>query len=262
MEIFSHSLTRVRAFLDLEYKGINIMPIVTKNQQLDHALISEILQITKWLEEHIEVKFVHFIFHIDQTSIPRFNEENKYLQYRRKCKEMFSQINSLPQISIMDMKGSFKSIWCEFLYQCNFTISNANTVFCWDHLKSGILPISTSTFNLSQQLKNTILTSKEMYASDLRDNTLVCEVYDNEAQRKRRIIKIKKDIFQSSPTGLIQLKHAFSVESIDEYQKVVEHSHINGDWKNKPEFSSVHEMKTLIKKAKPKENDDLKSDHN
>ena len=64
MEIFSQSLNRLRAFLDLEFKGLNIMPIVSKNQEFDEKLINDLDEITKWLAKHIEVRFVNFIFHI------------------------------------------------------------------------------------------------------------------------------------------------------------------------------------------------------
>ena len=98
------------------------MPIVQKNQQLDNQIIKEFEEIFNWLEEHVEVKFMSLIFHIDQTSIPTFENEKEYLDYRTNCKSLFNKMSKLPQVIITDFKGSFMNAWCEFLYHTNYSV--------------------------------------------------------------------------------------------------------------------------------------------
>jgi enoyl-CoA hydratase/carnithine racemase len=246
MEIFTQSLNRLRAFLDLEHKGLNVMPIVLKNQELDVKIINELQEITKWLKEHIEVKFVNFIFHIDETSSPVFKSESSYLDYRKKCKNLFNDIKNLPQVVIIDMKGSFENVWCEFLYHANLGVAHSDTIFNWNHLKKGILPISNETFKQNDTVKNFIVTSQSITASTLSKQSSVCRTYTNDDERKIILSLVKTNVRQSSPTGVIQLKHAFNSKNIDEYEKIVHYTYLNNDWSDKEAFSSVHDMKEIL----------------
>ena len=71
------------------------------------------------------------------------------------------------------------------------------------------------------------------------------------------ISKIKKNIFLSSPTCIIQLKHAFSGHSNRDYEKIVHYTFLNKDWENKENFSTVHEMKDLLSRKKTSNKSDL-----
>ena len=252
MEIFTQSLKRLRAFLDLEYKGLNIMPIVLKNQEFDLNLINEITEVTTWLKEHIEVKFANFIFHIDQTHTPKFENEQDYLEYREACKNLFEQIDTLPQIIICDFKGNFENIWCEFIYHSNVTLADSSATFNWNHLTNGTLPFSLKTQKQSETLKNIILTSQNKTSNEMQNETGIVKVYNDDLHRKQIASSIKKNILNSSPTGIIQLKHAFNQDNVIDYEKTIYYTYLNSDWKLNNKFSTVHEMKSLLTK---KEND-------
>ena len=249
MEIFSQSLKRLRAFLDLEYKGLSVMPIVLKNQELDDQIISEFEEILTWLREHIEVKFVCLIFHIDKTSIPKFNGEKEYLSYRSKCKKLFEKLEQLPQIIISDFKGSFESAWCEFTYHSNFCISHQESKFLWNHLKHGVLPFSSSTKKIGRSLENIILTSQTVTPHKLCDINTIAQTYCDDQERRNLLNTIKQNVLESSPTSIIQLKHAFQEEKQDNFDHVVHYTYLNSDWMNQKEFSTVHEMKNILKKT-------------
>ena len=246
MEIFSQSLKRLRAFLDLEFKGINIMPIVQKNQQLDNQIIQDFEEIFNWLEEHVEVKFISLIFHIDETSIPSFESEKEYLNYRTNCKNLFDKMNKLPQVIITDFKGSFISAWCEFIYHTNYSVAHQETTFHWNHLKTGVLPFSSMTNRISTNLKNIILTSQTANAEKMHNINYLNRFYNTDNEKRSFIGAIKRNIFESSPTGAIQLKHAFTSENQEDFEHIIHYTYMNTDWQRKEKFSSVHEMKELL----------------
>ena len=258
MQIFAESLNRIRAFLDLEHKGMNLMPIVTKNQQFDETLLSDFNKITTWLAEHVEVKFINIIFHIENTSIPTFTAKEDYLHFRKQASTFFSSLKNLPQIVIIDFKGDFDSIWSEFIYHCDFSIARYDTVFNFNHLQRGILPVSQETHNISSLLKNIFLTSQTLSAEDLSRRTGLVEIYSDERHRTKIIGKIKKNIFLSSPTCAIQLKHAFNGQNDENYQNIVHYTFLNRDWEKKERFSSVHEMKELLSKRTSPEKTEIR----
>ncbi len=224
------------------------MPIVLKNQEFDFNLINEITEITTWLKEHIEVKFVNFIFHINQTNTPKFDNEQDYLKYRKACKNLFEQIDALPQIVICDFKGRFENIWCEFIYHSNVTIADSSATFNWNHLTNGTLPFSLKTQKQSEALKNIILTSQNKTSSEMQNETGIIKVYNDDQHRKQIASSIKNNIFNSSPTGIIQLKHAFNQDNVTDYEKTIHYTYLNSDWKPNHKFSTVHEMKSLLAK--------------
>lgn len=253
MEIFSQSLKRLRAFLDLQHKGLNIMPIVLKNQELDDTLLSDFSEITKWLYEHFEVKFVQIVLNLQHTSIPTFKNEIEYLDYRQKCKSFFEQLNNLPQIVIIDFNGNFENIWCEFLFHGNYIITHSSSTYHWNHLKCGIAPVSTQTFFQSNPMKNIILTSQKLTGEQICKKTNIALNYENDHERKMFLQEIKENIFQASPSGLIQMKHAFNSTSKVQFENIIHYTYLNNDWKNdKQTFSTVHEMKEFLKNPEMK----------
>ena len=249
MEIFGQSLSRLRAFLDLEYKGLNISPIVSKSQELDEIFIKDFLEISKWLSEHLEVKFLNINLHLQETFIPKFENETDYLSYREKCRTLFNTLLQLPQIIIIDFQGHFENIWCEFLYHANFSLSDVTSTFNFNHLKKGILPVSPIIKNLDQQNKNILLTGQKLEASELANKIIHNRIYSSSDERRKIITTIKKNIFESSPTSIIQLKHAFSATTIEDYEKIIHYTYINEDWKNNNKFKSIHELKNILAKV-------------
>jgi len=250
MEIFSQSLQRLRAFLDLQFKGLNLMPIVVKNQQLDEVLIDEFNEIIEWLNVHLEVKFLKISLNLQETSIPNFLNEEQYLAYRSKCKKFFDRLRRLPQIVIIDFNGHFENIWCEFIYHGNYVLTHSETTFDWNHLQRGILPVSSLTFEQSTEIKNIILTSQKYIGKTLSEKIKFLTEYENDEQRKSLLGQVKHNIFHSSPSGIIQLKHAFSSNHQEHFEKIIHYSHLSSDWiDGKEKFSSVHEMKDLLARS-------------
>ena len=114
MEIFGQSLKRLRAFLDLEHRGMNISPNVLTNQELDFTFLDDLDHVISWLKDHIEVKFLRINFHIEKTSVPIFSNEQEYITYRKKCRDVFDGLSSLSQVIIMDFQGQFENFGVSF----------------------------------------------------------------------------------------------------------------------------------------------------
>tara|TARA_B100000925_G_scaffold291930_1_gene282593 strand:- start:1767 stop:2540 length:774 start_codon:yes stop_codon:yes gene_type:complete len=241
MHIFQEELKRLTADLELQFRGMKVSPIVTKSNEIDLIFLEDFIFITKWLQEHSEVKYVHFELDVQTLVNPIFKSLEELQIFRIKFLELQKEIHKCASTFFLSGSGNFNLFWSEFLslFEDVTLIENSQVVF--DHTKKGLITIFDPVYIQNKLgVSRTFLTIPR----NVELSTTSIEALSSN-ELKNKIKTLKEVIYSQSELAKIQMRA--SVDGLSNHHSLFNGNLKSEDWsKSENEFTKLRDLKPVV----------------
>ncbi|OUR97209.1 hypothetical protein A9Q84_12855 [Halobacteriovorax marinus] len=159
---------------------------------INTEMIFELETLFTWVSTHIEIKTIlftgrgdYFCKGLDDEEFSTWSDEKKQKNFEKLQKLVYSMFY-LPQTIIVDLKNGAKGLGLELAMGADIRIANHEAEMHFNHLQKGIVPSCggigfTSALFSNGAVRQWLLASKKLNATELLNNNIILESYKEES---------------------------------------------------------------------------------